>query len=164
MRPILAALAREHFKTADLLRHSGADPHIQHWGENTPLHSAANCFENFGHIKLVQKLIEYDAEINAVNVHGSTPLHWASRGQHFKDGAILRLLLKHGGDVNARDENGLTPLHVASEYGRLEVARLLLEYGADVEAKDDRGRTASEVASVNGYDKFVEFLREREAN
>ncbi|KAI0276884.1 ankyrin repeat-containing domain protein [Russula aff. rugulosa BPL654] len=163
MRPILAALAGEHFETADLLRRNGADPHIRGLGENSPLHSAVNCLRNFEHIKLVQKLIEYDADINATNMHGSIPLHWASRGQHFKDGAILRLLLKHGGDVNARDEAGSTPLHEASIHGALEVARLLLEYGADVEAKDNSGRTASKVASVNGYDKFVKFLRERGA-
>jgi Ankyrin repeats (3 copies) len=156
MRPILAALARGHFETADLLRHNGADPHIRGVEKNTPLHSAVNCAD----IKLVQKLLEYDADINAVNEYGSTPLQWASRGLYMGD-ATLRLLLKHGADVNARDEDGSTPLHEASKYGELEVARLLLEYGADVEAKDNSGRTASEVGS--GYDEFVKFLRERVA-
>jgi ankyrin repeat protein len=163
MRPLLAALTGEHFQTADLLRQNGADPHVQGPGKNTPLHSAANCLKNFGHIKVVQKLIEYDADINAENMFGSTPLHWASRGHRFKDGSILRLLLKHGGYVNARDHNGLTSLHEASENGALEVVRLLLEYGADVEAKDDRGRTALQVASENRHDEVVKFLRERGA-
>ena len=158
IRPILAALEGEHFKTADLLRHNGADPHVRGNQKSTPLHSTANCFYNIGHIKVVQKLIEYDADINVVNIHGSTPLHWASRGQHFKDGAVLRLLLQHGGDVNARDINGLTSLHEASEHGALEVVRLLLEYGADVEAEDDYGRTALQVASQYGYDEVVKFL------
>jgi ankyrin repeat protein len=121
------------------------------------LHSAVNCAD----IKLVQKLLEYDADINAVNEYGSTPLQWASRGLYLEEDATLRLLLKHGADVNARDEDGSTPLHEASKYGALEVARLLLEYGADVEAKDNSGRTASEVGS--GYDEFVKFLRERVA-
>jgi hypothetical protein len=163
MRPVLAALAGEHFKTADLLRQSGADPHVWGVGENTPLHSAVNCLYNFGHIKVAQKLIKYDADINAKNRFGSTPLHWASRGHHFKDGSILRLLLKHGGDVNARDHTGLTPLHEASGHGPLEVVRLLLEYGADVEAKDDGGRTALQVASEKERDIVVKFLRERGA-
>jgi len=162
-RPILAALAGEHFKTADLLRHNGADPHVRCYQENTPLHSAVNCFSNFGHIKVVQKLIEYDADINAETIYGSTPLHWASGGRHFKDDSILRLLLKHGGDVNARDKKGLTPLHGASEYGTLEVVRLLLEYGADPEAEDHCYRTALQVASEAGHDVVVKFLRERRA-
>ena len=163
MRPVLAALAGEHFKTADLLRHNGSDPHVQGHEENTPLHSAVNCFSNFGFIKVVEKLIEYDADINAKTELGSTPLHWASRGHHFKDGSILRLLLKHGGDVNARDKNGFTPLHEASRCGALEVARQLLEYGADPEVEDHTGRTPSHVASESGHDKVVKFLRERGA-
>ena len=163
MRPVLAALAGEHFKTADLLRHNGADPHVQGREEHTPLHSAVNCFSNFGHIKVVEKLIEYDADINAKNVHGSTPLHWASRGHHFKDCSILRLLLKHGGDVNARSQSGSTPLHEASKNGAMEVARLLLEYGADPEAEDDRGMTALQVASEGEHDEVVKFLLERGA-
>ena len=168
MRPVLAALVGEHCKTADLLRYNGADPHILGIGENTPLHSAVY---GFGHIKVVQKLLEYDADVNAVNASGYTPLHWASTGYHFNDGSIIRLLLKHGGDVNARTKRGWTPLHVASTPLRvapeiflmsswLEIARVLLEYGADVEAKDDRGRTALEIASMNGYEEFVKFLRE----
>jgi hypothetical protein len=164
IRPLLAALTGEHFKTADLLRHNGADPHVQGFDENTPLHSAVNCFHDFGRIKVAQKLIEYDADVNAKNSYGSTPLHWASSGRHFKDGSILRLLLKHGGDVNARNRDGLTSLHLASENGALEVVRLLLEHGVDVEAKDGRGRTALQVASEEGHDEVVKFLRERGAN
>jgi ankyrin repeat protein len=170
MRPILAALGGEHFKTADLLRHNGADPHVRGLG-NTPLHSAVNCVYNFGYIETVQKLIEYDADINAENMHGSTPLHWASRGQRFKDGSILRLLLKHGGDVNARDQKGLTSLHEASENGALEVVRLLLEHGADVEAISVDGGTALQVVGRSAYrdvdqgrlDEITRLLVERGA-
>ena len=109
MRPILAALAGEHFTIADLLRHNGSDPHVRGFDEHTPLHSAVNRFFNCGHIKVVQKLIEYGADIDAKTIYGSTPLHWASEGLHFTDGSIVRLLLEHGSDVNARDEEGLTP-------------------------------------------------------
>ena len=157
LRPILAALATEHFKTADLLRHNGADLNIRGPSENTPLHSAV---DGSGHIKVAQKLIEYDVNINTVNGGGYTPLHWASYDR-FKGGFIPRLLLKHGADVNARGNDGSTPLHEASESGALEVARVLAEYGADVDAKDLRGRTALEVASAKGYDEFVKFLREQ---
>ena len=159
VRPILVALATEHFKTADLLRHNGADLDIRDRAGNTPLHSAV---DGSGYIKVVQKLIEYDVNINAVNSAGFTPLHWASYGR-LKDGSIPRLLLKHGADVNARDDRDSTPLHEASESGALEVALVLVEYGADVEAKNRHGRTALEVASVNRDDEFVKFLRERGA-
>jgi ankyrin repeat protein len=45
---------------------------------------------------MVQKLIEYDADIDAGDEDGWTPLSWASRGQNFKDGSVLRLLLERG--------------------------------------------------------------------
>jgi hypothetical protein len=150
MRPLIAALAGEHFRTADLLRRSGADPHVQGYHKRIPLHSAAN----FGKFEVVQKLIEYDAEIDARDGDGWTPLSWASRGAHFKDGSVVRLLLERGADVHSRaDDDGFTPLHRASEYGALEIVRLLLEHGADVEAVSVDGKTALQVVGKTRLEK-----------
>jgi ankyrin repeat protein len=140
-RPLIAALAGEHFQTADLLRRNGADPHAQGYVKTIPLHSAA-FVENF---EVVQKLIEYDVDIDARDGNGCTPLYWASSGHYFKDGSVLRLLLERGADVNAGSKKGSTPLHRASEYGALEVVRLLLEHGVDVEAGNGNGKTALQV-------------------
>ncbi len=113
MRPLVAALSGEHFQTADLLRQKGAGrPDVRGYVKNTPLHSAAF----FGNLEVVQKLIEYDADINAEDKDGWTVLYWASEGRYFKDGFVLRLLLELGADVNARARDGSTPLHRASEH------------------------------------------------
>ena len=160
VRPLVAALAGVHFKTADLLRYNGANPDVRgRYGTRTPLHSAANR-EN---LEVVQKLIEYDADIHAEDETGWTPLHWASRGSYFKDGSVLRLLLEHGANVNTRRKDGRTPLHVASYYGPVEVVRLLLELGADVEAKGNKGKTALQVASERRRDEIVKLLQEHGA-
>jgi hypothetical protein len=168
MRPVIAALAGEHFQTADLLRHNGADPHVQGFRKTIPLHSAAN-FENF---EVVQKLIEYNADIDARDSGGWTPLSWASIGDHFKDGSVLRLLLERGADVNSRvDDDGFTPLQRASANGAVEVVRLLLEHGADVEAVNDDGKTALQVVGDKTYgevdqgrcDEITRLLVERGA-
>src|SRR6267154_2626322 len=98
MSPLIAALAGEHFRIADLLHHNSADPHVQGDYETIPLHSAAFV----GNLEVLQKLIEYDADIEVRDESGWTPLYWASRGRHFKDGSALRLLLERGADVNAR--------------------------------------------------------------
>jgi len=160
VRPLVAALAGEHFQTADLLRQTGADLNVRGHNGSSPLHSAAY----FGNFEVVRILIECDpADIDARDEDGSTPLLLASEGHHFKDGSALRLLLEHGADVNVRDENGWTPLHGASFRGALEVVRLLLEHGANVEAKHIYGQNALQVAAQNGHDNVVGLLREHEA-
>ena len=147
VRPLVAALAGKHFRTAELLRHNGADPHCRANEMRTPLHSAAY----YGDLEVVQKLIEYGADISAEDLEGCTPLYFASEGVYPKDRTVLRLLLEHGADVNARTKDGETPLHIASMFGSLEVARVLLEHGADVNARKEDGRTplhSSNVTSI----------------
>jgi hypothetical protein len=168
MRPLIAALAGEHFRTADSLRRSGADPQVQGDYKCIPLHSAA-YYEKF---EVVQKLIEYDADIDAGDQDRWTPLSWASKGHFFKNGSVLRLLLEYGADVNSRaDDDGFTPLHRASAGGALEVVRLLLEHGADVEAISVDGGTALQVVGRSAYrdvdqgrlDEITRLLVERGA-
>ena len=161
VRPIVAALAGEHFQTADLLRHNGADMDGQGYDGRNPLHGAAYS----GNLEVARKLIEYDpAYINAREEGGGeTPLDWASRGQNPKGGSVVRLLLEHGADINVQDNNGWTPLHSASYDGALEVVRVLLEHGADVEVKKNDRMTALQEAAGRGHEKVVELLREHGA-
>jgi ankyrin repeat protein len=155
IRPLAAALAGKHFQTADLLRHHGADAHM--WGEEmrTLLHSAAL----YGDLEMVQKLIEYDANINAKDQDGRTPFSYASVGRYPKDCSVHRLLLELGADVNTRANNGWTPLHYASYNGAgLEVIRLLLERGADINARSKDDSTPLHHAS-SSYHKTLEVVR-----
>jgi ankyrin repeat protein len=159
-RPLVAALAGEHFQTADLLRRNGADLNVRGGNERNPLHAAAFS----GKIEVMRKLIEYNpAGINARDEKEQTPLHWASIGHNFEDGSVLRLLLEHGADINARSERGRTPLHVATTNRSLKVLRLLLEHGADVEAKSNKGETALQEAAIRRNDEIVKLLREHGA-
>jgi hypothetical protein len=160
VRPLVAALAGEHFRTADLLRHNGADLDVRGNNGRTPLHAAAYS----GNFEMSRILIEYNpAAINARTGYGTTPLIWVSEGHNFKDGSILRLLLQHGADINAQNQGGRTSLHLASFFGALEVVHLLLEHGADVEVKNNDGKTALQFAAKQGHDKIVKFLREHGA-
>jgi hypothetical protein len=157
VRPLVAALAGEHFQTADLLRHNGADPDVRGRLGRNPLHAAAYS----GNFEVVRVLIEYHpVAINARDTDGWTALHLASRGHHSEHSSVLRLLLEHGADINVQNKGGGTPLSRASIYGALEVVRLLLGRGADVEAKGNNGKTALQKAGEKGHDKVVELLRE----
>jgi hypothetical protein len=160
VRPLVAALAGEHFQTADLLRHNGADLDVRGSGGRNPLHAAAYS----GNLEMVRILIEYNpADINARDEYGSTPLSLASASYNHKDGSVHQLLLEHGADINTQDQDGWTPLYYASYYGALEVVRVLLEHGADVEVKTNDGETALQIAAEFGYDEVVELLRKHGA-
>jgi ankyrin repeat protein len=160
VRPLVAALAGEHFQTADLLHHNGADLDVRGRDGTNPLHGAAHS----GNLEVVWKLIEYDpAYINVRSVDGWTPLLFATEGRNSEDGSVARLLLERGADVNAQNQLGWTPLHRASFFGALEVVRLLLEHGADIEPKENDGKTALQVAAEEGHDDVVELLREHGA-
>ena len=159
LRPLAAALAGHHFQIADLLRHHGADPHFQGNDERTLLHCAAY----YGDLEVVQKLIEYNADIDAKDLKGRTPFYNASGGHYFKDFSVLLLLLEHGADLNARAVDDSTPLHNASFCGSLEIVRLLLKRGADLKAEDKRGRTALQIAEERGKDEVMKLLLEHRA-
>ena len=129
--PLIAALSRGHFQTAELLHQNGADPSIEgRFGK--PLHSAAYS----GDFRVVKELIKYNADIDARDGAKETPLHEASGNLTPNSPDIVRLLLDHGADVNARNYKGGPPLHCAAHRGNLEAARILLEHGADVQAED----------------------------
>jgi hypothetical protein len=161
VRPLVAALAGEHFQTADLLRHNGADLDVRGLHRRNPLHAAAAYS---GNLEMVRILIEYNpADINARDETGWTPLIQASASYNLKDGSVHQLLLEHGADINTQDKYGCTPLHYVSFYGALEAVRVLLEHGADVELKRTDGETALQIAAKHGHDKVVELLREHGA-
>ena len=98
VRPLVAALAGEHFQTADLLRHT-VHP-IRGYGGRIPLHGAAYT----GNFEIARILIEYyPPGINAGDEYGWTPLHLASVCDVLKVGSVLRLLLERVADINAQN-------------------------------------------------------------
>jgi hypothetical protein len=155
LRPLVAALAKEHFQTAQLLHDTGADPNVQGYMNMTPLHSAA--FR--GLTDVARKLLEYGADAEARDADGRTPLFLAS-GDTYPRPQSVRLLLEHGVDVNTQTLNGSTPLHRAASYAHLDSLRLLLEHGADVGAKNNAGETPLQVASGKLRDEISNLLLE----
>jgi len=163
LTPLVASLAGKHFQTAESLRLSGADPNVQCYAENTPLHSAA-CY---GDVEMVQKLLYLEADINVRNERGETPLYYILNPSSSLRriplfpillGNVAQLLLGRGANINARTNSGLTPLHTAVERGWIEVVHVLLEHGADV--KDTDGRTPFSLAKESGYDEIMKLLSE----
>jgi ankyrin repeat protein len=167
MSPLVVALTRGHFQIAELLHHSGAHPNVYGCRKYTPLHSAAQ----YGDVKMVQTLLDYEADVHAQCIFGYTPIFSVSlcfgpssaihNGiQSFPD--VARLLLEHGVDVNGPTDVGNTPLHAAAENGTAELVHVLLEHGASIGAEDKKGRTPLHEAAKHSrveLDVSVEVAR-----
>ena len=81
-----------------------------------------------GDLGEVNKLIKKEADVNAANAGGFTPLIAAAEKGHQK---IVALLLTHGAEVKqATTDNGTTPLIVAVEKGYRKIVEMLLTHGA----------------------------------
>lgn len=88
-----------------------------------------------GDIAEMQALLAQDADVNARNAQGWTPLHIAAAGG---DQEVVALLLQHGAAVNAQSNIGTTPLDDATTRGgRQAVITLLLAHGAQMNSSWD---------------------------
>ena len=119
------------------------------YDDGTPLHIAAYR----GHRGVVAYLIGLNADLDAEDEYGQTPLHRAYR--HW---SIVSLLIAGGAEVNAKDDNDETPLHSAARGSDPLVAYLLITARASVNAKNFRGETPLHIAAYQGHPAIVSLL------
>ena len=79
-----------------------------------------------GNIEAVKQHLAADADVNAKDEEGLTPLHLAASWGHKE---VAELLIANGADVNAKDNQGRTPLDVAIELKQTEITDLLRKHG-----------------------------------
>ena len=134
-------------------------------GENdfTPLHFAVWN----GHINVINFLIGKNADVNAKDYWGRTPLHLAA--EKINDN-IARALFTHPEiDINAETydkpkANKRTPLHIAARSGRLKTLKALLEKNPTVNAQDNNNDTPLHLAARWNRYKIAEELIAHNAN
>jgi len=102
-------------------------------------------------------LVTTGTNVNARDVFGNTPLHFAVGKGHE---AVVKMLLQNGAEVNIANEDLWTPLHLAATEGRARLAEILLENGAHINAKDTQGRTPLALAQYLGRTEVVNVLRQ----
>ena len=103
----------------------------------TPLWCAAVS----GHLNVVQALLKYGANIDAVSDSGSTPLRSTCFRIRITDNLdMVKLLVQHGADIQKANHSGGTCL--INSIQSYELCKFLLENGAQVNAQDQLRKTA----------------------
>ncbi|NBH74972.1 ankyrin repeat domain-containing protein [Rodentibacter pneumotropicus] len=96
-------------------------------------------------VDIIELFIKLGIDVNAQDIYGMTPLHYAMRGKNV-DAAIA--LLNAGADPNIPNIDNLIPLRMCIRYpDRLDLLALMLQNGGDVHY-------------FNGQDYLLEGLKD----
>ena len=112
---------------------------------------AIQTASQYGHIKLVRKLLDSGVHINAAGSKENA-LHCAARGGHAR---VARLLLERG--IRYDQQFDGNPLFLAAGNGHEDVFQVLIDYGANLQAHDLDERLFN-LAARNGEASMLRFL------
>ena len=138
-----------------LLLENKADPNILNKCDDYPIHLASKCLND---ITICQLLVDFGADIKAVNNRGDTILY-SQCGRGNID--FVKWYLKH--DINAKNANDSTPLHNSTSHPK--ILKLLLKSNMDFDALNNGGNTPlhismSNVINTSNDNKCIELLLE----
>jgi ankyrin repeat protein len=115
-----------------------------------------------GDVEATRALLESEADVNAAEPDGTTPLHWAANRS---DPETAAALIENGASVNASNRYGVTPLVAACMgTGDVAVVELLLDAGADPDSAMPSGQSALMTAARSGKADVVDLLVARGAD
>ena len=109
----------------------------------TPLHIASK----YGHLAVVERLLEGGDCINKADEYGQTPLYNAVVN---KEQEVVNFLLSKNADVNAAKSSAITPLHAAVLDDDANMVTILLMAGARCDLCDSNGDTPCDIAIKKG--------------
>jgi ankyrin repeat protein len=147
----------------DFLIKNGANPHLKSSDGASPLHGVCwgsdkpyypDWQPSQGKIRIIEKLLESEIDIDIVDDHGYSPIHEAV----FGDGGnltALKTLLQHDANPNTVTHKKISPLMLAAMEGELECMQTLLAASADLTMADFQELTAADYA-IEYYEKLLE--------
>ena len=155
--PLIREAAEGGIRSVRLLLEAGADVHAKQ--QNTVGFRALNQAAYFGHPECIIDLVNWGADVNALDGHGGTPLVAAALNGEIE---CVRVLLAFKADVNKATKRGSTPLMKAAKYSHNKVVRMLIVAGANKDLKDGEkgdGKTAREIAkdALQKFEKIAEM-------
>jgi ankyrin repeat protein len=106
----------------------------------------------------VSRLLSVGADVNAADISGYAPLHWACKNGHME---VVIELLNHGADIEANDNIEWTPLHCACYNDHLPVVKALLSGGANILAVTIHGKLPIHLAVSWRKSEVCKYLLQR---
>lgn len=122
-----------------LVNDAKAEVDIEDDAGNTALADAGRM----GNLKCFEMLLDAGADINHVNVAGTTPLMGAILNNR---AAILDVGLARGANLDVQDKKGDTALHFASRCGYPQLAKTLVQKGAKTDLSNMAGNSPADCA------------------
>lgn len=105
-------------------------------------------------------LLDYKADINAVDEDGNSPLHLACLIGCPKDAEIL-LSKNPPAKIDLRSKIGSLPIHNAAFSGNSDLISLLIAKKADISAVDGKNRTPLHITCIHGHFESTLLLNSR---
>ncbi|XP_059177404.1 ankyrin repeat domain-containing protein 50-like [Physella acuta] len=153
---LVVATKKTHIKTMKaLLKYEAPIDCVE--DEETPLCAAAQ----YSQARVVQLLLDYNANVNLADIKGWTPLIHATVKEKVD---IVKMLLKNGAIVDKYSKSGRTPLMFASRKNNPEIIEILLENGANVNHADLEGNTSLIITAKHGNDRALQRLLKEKPN
>ncbi|XP_070957319.1 ankyrin repeat and death domain-containing protein 1A isoform X11 [Macaca nemestrina] len=111
----------------------------------------------FGHLRILQILVNSGAKIHCKSKDGLTLLHCAAQKGHVP---VLAFIMEDLEDValDHVDKLGRTAFHRAAEHGQLDALDFLVGSGCDHSVKDKEGNTALHLAAGRGHMAVLQRL------
>ncbi|MCJ1475869.1 Ankyrin-2 [Lambiella insularis] len=146
-----------HESVLDELLDHGADIDVRNRRGGAPLHDftlLSDCTASS-----IEKFFFKDADLNARDIGGWTPMHWAVRHGNIE---VIDKLVEYGANMEIQNEVGITPLTYALIRHQFETFAYLLDLGCDYNVRTKSGSTLLHLSARDGDIDVLRFLAQRD--